>query len=262
MKSLFVLAAGQGSRLRPLTDSVPKCMVPLCGLPLLFWHTRAARKAGMEEITVLGGYRHEKLSADIDRIVINEKYETTNMVSTLFCSEHLWKDEIFVSYGDIVFNSELMSALAAGTADVSVVVDRKWESYWHKRFDDVLADAESLCIGPDGAIESIGQKETDIGNIEGQYIGMIAFRGNGLEAMRGLIEKEKKAHASGQRLICKKRDLSGLYMTDLLQGLIDAGVRVEPVWTDGGWLEIDSPEDLELAEKMSAVENDELRIKR
>ncbi len=91
---------------------------------------------------------------------------------------------------------------------------------------------------------------------------MMSFRGRGLEALRGLIEKEKKAHAMGHSLICPERDLPGLYMTDMLQGLIDAGVRVEPVWTDGGWLEIDSPEDLDLAEGMCAVEDGLLRIKR
>jgi len=48
----FLLAAGVGSRLRPMTDTVPKCMVPLGGRPLLDIWLDALDRAGVDEVLV------------------------------------------------------------------------------------------------------------------------------------------------------------------------------------------------------------------
>ena len=48
----MVLCAGFGTRLRPLTDKVPKPLVPLCGLPLLRYNFALLKNAGVEEIVV------------------------------------------------------------------------------------------------------------------------------------------------------------------------------------------------------------------
>ena len=48
----FLLAAGLGSRLRPLTDSIPKCMVPIGGRPLLDIWLDAFDRAGVSEVMV------------------------------------------------------------------------------------------------------------------------------------------------------------------------------------------------------------------
>lgn len=51
MKAM-ILAAGRGERLRPLTDSLPKPLVPLAGKPLLGWHLERLARAGFEEVVV------------------------------------------------------------------------------------------------------------------------------------------------------------------------------------------------------------------
>jgi mannose-1-phosphate guanylyltransferase len=48
----FLLAAGHGTRLRPLTDSVPKCLVPVCGVPMLRIWLEICRKAGIHDVLV------------------------------------------------------------------------------------------------------------------------------------------------------------------------------------------------------------------
>jgi len=48
----FLLAAGQGTRLRPITDKVPKCLVPICGVPMLKIWMELCRKSGIEEVLV------------------------------------------------------------------------------------------------------------------------------------------------------------------------------------------------------------------
>ena len=51
---IIVLAAGQGTRLRPLTDNIPKCMVPLNGKPLIDYQLDLFKSKSIKEITVVG----------------------------------------------------------------------------------------------------------------------------------------------------------------------------------------------------------------
>ena len=60
MKAI-ILAAGMGSRLKPLTDSMPKCMLEIAGKPLLHHQISTLRRAGVRNIIVVGGYLAECL---------------------------------------------------------------------------------------------------------------------------------------------------------------------------------------------------------
>ena len=57
----FLLAAGNGTRLRPLTDSVPKCLLPICGVPLLEIWLNNCKAAGISEVLVNTHARMEEI---------------------------------------------------------------------------------------------------------------------------------------------------------------------------------------------------------
>ena len=59
----ILLGAGQGTRLRPLTDDRPKCMVEVGGRPLLDWQIRALRAAGVDDIVLVRGYSRSRIQA-------------------------------------------------------------------------------------------------------------------------------------------------------------------------------------------------------
>ena len=61
----FLLAAGLGTRLRPLTDTVPKCLVPIGGEPLLSYWLRLFAKHGVDEVLMNTHYLHEQVEAYI-----------------------------------------------------------------------------------------------------------------------------------------------------------------------------------------------------
>ena len=61
----FLLAAGVGSRLRPLTDTTPKCLVPVGGKPLLDYWMRLFEKHGVDEVFINTHYLHEQVEAYI-----------------------------------------------------------------------------------------------------------------------------------------------------------------------------------------------------
>jgi len=249
---LIILAAGQGTRLRPLTDTRPKCLVELNGLSLLDWQVQTARKVGIEDIIIVGGYMAEQLARPGVKVILNPEFATTNMVYTLFCVESEFGDGFVLSYGDIAYSHHVLQRLLNHTAQISVVVDRLWRDYWELRFEDPLKDAESLRIDADGNIQSIGQIENQIDRIEAQYIGLMAFRNSGVDVLRQTYDVARQADRAGEIPFNSGRSLRQLFMTDLLQGMINMGYPVKPVPVDGEWVEIDSLHDLDLAEQLIA----------
>ena len=71
-----LLAAGLGTRLRPLTDTVPKCLVPIKGKPLLDIWIESLLEAGVERILVNLHYKHELVEDHIAKSVYREQVET------------------------------------------------------------------------------------------------------------------------------------------------------------------------------------------
>ena len=171
---IIVLAAGQGTRLRPLTENVPKCMVPLKGKPLIDYQLDLFKSKSINDITIVGGYLIEKLKSKNVNLITNKVYATTNMVHSLFCAEKELNDDVIISYGDIVYNEKVLQKLIDSNENISIVVDKNWKEYWTARMDDPLVDAETLKI-KDGKIIEIGKKPNHYDDIEGQYIGLIKF---------------------------------------------------------------------------------------
>lgn len=57
----LILAGGKGERLRPLTDTLPKPMVPVCGKPILWHQVQWLKEAGVTDVVFLAGYRWEAI---------------------------------------------------------------------------------------------------------------------------------------------------------------------------------------------------------
>ncbi len=73
----LILAGGQGERLRPLTDSLPKPMVPVCGKPILEYQVEWLKAGGVTDVVFLAGYRWEAIKdyfADGKAFGINAHY--------------------------------------------------------------------------------------------------------------------------------------------------------------------------------------------
>jgi choline kinase len=245
MKAI-VLTAGTGTRLRPYTDDRPKCLVELGGKTLLDRQIAAFRSRDITDVTIVAGYHAERFSGHGYAMIINPRYDSTNMVETLFCARHLMTGDadLIVSYGDIVYEPAVLDALVESAAPVSVVVDRKWRAYWERRFADPLADAETLRLDFDGYILELGKRPGSLEEIEAQYIGLIKFNRSHVPALLRTYENMDR-----ERLY-DGRSFETMFMTSFLQFLIDSAWRVKAVPVNGGWLELDTVGDLNLYEDM------------
>ena len=242
MKAI-ILAAGEGKRLRPLTNKTPKCLVNLFGKSLLQWQIETFRSCQIDDISVVTGYRSELINLPRLKIFQNKKFETTNMVESLFCASQELSEQTIVSYGDIIFEKKVLDKLIQSKADFSVIVDKNWKRYWEIRFDNPLNDVESLKIDTDDNITSIGQKTQKIDEIEGQYIGLMKFQNAGLEKIKKFYEKTKSQSTNNSNPLNPLVSFQQSFMTDFLQGLINDGCKLKAVEIENGWLELDTIND-------------------
>lgn len=235
---LIVLAAGQGTRLRPLTDNIPKCMVPLEGTPLLERQLATAREVGLTDLHVATGYREDVI--DYPGIVkhFNPAYDRTNMVTSLFCAEEIMDDDLIVAYGDIVYQPDVLQGIIDSPHPVSVVVDRGWQRYWAARQEDPLIDAETMKLREDGTIIELGKKPRSLDDIQGQYIGLMKFSRAALAEIRPFY------HGLDHTATYDGKDYPNMYMTSFLQLIADRLMPLHAVFITNGWMEIDAPSDL------------------
>ena len=232
----LILAAGQGSRLRPISDGRPKCLVELNRKPLLEYQLEVFENSGIENVAIVGGYCSDKLKKYNLKFYQNSNFDSTNMVYSLFCAvDFMSEDEdLLISYGDIIYETEVLQTLISSRASLSVVVDYKWKDLWSLRIENPLDDAETLKLAS-GKIYEIGKKPQSYSDIHAQYIGLIKIKAE-------YIYKVKSFWADlVSNLNCDSRTL---YMTDFLQLLIDSGEPVTACAVSGGWLEVDTVEDL------------------
>jgi len=242
MKAI-VLAAGQGTRLRPLTNDIHKCMVEYQNKPIIDYILEAMKECNITDIAVVNGYKKDVLEDYLKNqnlnFYTNKEFEKTNMVSTLFCAKDFMDDDLIISYADIVYKKEILDKLIDSKDDFSVVVDRKWQELWSQRMENPLEDVETLRIN-DGQIVELGKVPNNYADIEGQYIGLIKISKRMLKKVINFyddLDKDK---------IYDGKDFDNMYMTSFIQLIIDNLMYVKPVFIDGGWVEVDSINDLEV----------------
>ena len=214
MKAI-ILAAGEGKRLQPLTNEQPKCMVKLFGLSLIEHQLRVLNECNISDISVVTGHKGNNIKFPNIRYFRNENYKSTNMVETLFCARSELTDSVIVSYGDIVYEKKVLEKLVKSKDDFAIIVDKNWKELWDTRFDDPLADAESLVLDENLFIKEIGQKTSELEKIQGQYIGLMKFQNDALTAIKEFYDNAKKQSKNGKNPLVRI-----LYLPLSFEGMI------------------------------------------
>ena len=127
MTQAIILAAGQGTRLRPITNDRPKCLVPLLGRTLLDRQVDTLNSEGITDIHIATGYRADQIEALGLKCSYNDKYETTNMVESLFSAIEFLrncKEDLIIAYGDIIYKRENLRTLINHDDDVNIMIDK------------------------------------------------------------------------------------------------------------------------------------------
>jgi len=243
-----ILAAGRGSRFGAMTETVPKCMLHFAGKPILHHQLDLLASYGIDDVSIVKGYLGDALVAPDAKVYWNREYASSNMVESLFAAEEALNGGVIVTYADILYDSGFLeTVLASNDSDIGVAVDMRWRDYYEARFDDPFTEAESLIMTTGGMICDIGRSSPSCDDVMAQYVGVIKLNDAGCVALRHLYQRLKGSCPEGWHF--RGRRLSQLYMTDLLQLLIDHGIPVYGIPVANGWLEFDSQADLAKAHR-------------
>jgi choline kinase len=174
----------------------------------------------------------------------------------LCAADHL-PGGFFFSYCDIVYTPDVVARLAAraragDAAPVSLVIDRCWADAYQGRTLHPVSEAElTLLDGQGRQVVSVGKGAVPREKAAGEFIGLAHFSPAGAAALRAVWDH---ALAAGglEAPFGLAPTLRQAYLTDALNALADQGVRLEPVFIDGQWREIDTPQDLAAAQAIVA----------
>ena len=135
MKAI-ILAAGMGTRLRPITNSLPKCLVPVNSKPILEHQLDALAMAGIRDVVLVVGHLAQLLSDKYGasygglniQYVENRLYDQTNNIYSLWLARHHLNSQVLLLEGDLVFEPELLQRLIQ-TPEPDVAIVERWQPY-------------------------------------------------------------------------------------------------------------------------------------
>jgi mannose-1-phosphate guanylyltransferase len=224
----FLLAAGEGTRLRPITESIPKCLVPIRGVPMLSIWLRICREIGVDEV-VINLHAHAKaVRRFLDQsdhgvgIRIIEEQTLLGSAGTLRANRS-WlasEESFWIFYADVLNRADLQGMLRlheqrkpAATLGVYEVPDPQ--------------RCGIVSSGPDGVIDQFVEKpENPIGNLA--FAGLMIGTPVMLDGIPDQIPADIGTHVlpklAGRMLAFPIRD----YLIDI--GSIDNYQRAQNTW--------------------------------
>jgi phosphoenolpyruvate phosphomutase len=245
MKAIIV-AAGPGSRLNPLTNERPKCLLQVGGKTILERALESLRENGIKRIAVVRGYCSQLIDYPNITYYENPNYRENNILRSLFYAEREMNDDFIFSYSDIIYNSEIVAKLIECEAEIAITVDVNWLQRYDGRDLHPVSEAELVKVENDKVVK-IGKEVVRPDEAHGEFIGLAKFTRAGAESMRTAYHRiaEERPTAPFQHAA----SLEKAYMTDMIQELVDNGSLAQNIDIKGGWMEIDTPQDFERAQR-------------
>jgi choline kinase len=237
----MVLAAGAGRRLQPLTDDLPKTLLPVAGdVTILDIALANLGAVGITDVVVVTGFAAQAINdraADLERrhgvaleLVFNEKAEIWNNAYSLWCAREFFSQGVLLCNGDTVHPVSVeQTVLSARGPDVLLAMDDQKS----------LAEEEmKIVLGADGTMQRIN-KAIEPSTAAGEYIGVTLIEPAAADPLASALEATWR------------RD-PGLYYEDGYQELVDRGgkVHVAPIGVVE-WVEVDNHDDLARAREIA-----------
>ena len=225
----IVLVAGVGWRLKPYTETTPKCLMEIGGKSLLQRYLEAFVALGLSEIVLVVGHLKERVMAEAARgpaeadvrFVVNEQFTRGNILS-LWHARHEFDDDILVMDGDVLFPRELLARVIASPHANAIAVD--------ERFQDTGEEQKVVC--EDGWVVEVTKKVGGDPRVRGEAVGILRLSADAAEVLRGILEEFIETGKDSQEYEDAFRELAA----EVPIGLVEIG--------DLPWVEIDFEEDM------------------
>jgi L-glutamine-phosphate cytidylyltransferase len=247
---VIILAGGLSSRLYPITNNMPKCMLSINDKTIIQRQLDVFAEFSINDIVVVTGYCKEIIvnnHTDL-KFIDDSEYKVPGIVRGLFCAEKEMDGGFIFSYSDIVFSRDILEKLLEIEGDIVLTVDTDWEKHYEGRIKHPLPEAE-LVKAKNRKVVKIGKDVVKINEAQGEFIGLAKFTDKGTkiikEVYHDLLSKYKKEDP-----FQNAKEFQRAYLTDFIQELVNRNIEIKTANINSVWTEIDTDEDLERAKKI------------
>jgi L-glutamine-phosphate cytidylyltransferase len=246
MKAI-IIGAGRGRRLMPTTADTPKCFAEVQGRRLLDWALQAFADAGIKDICFIGGYQIDKVRRDYPQFVFrhNAGWEHNNILLSLMHAEDAMDEGFVCCYSDILFTRDVVRGVLDHPAEIALSVDTRWLERYQHRTQHPPDDAEKVTVH-NGQVTRIHRGIVPV-EAHGEYTGVAKFTPAGAAALRDHFHRAREKFAG--KPFREAAVFEKAYFIHLLQEMIEAGVTMAHADTPGDYMEVDTQEDFELAQR-------------
>lgn len=229
IEDAIVLSAGQGSRLLPVTATIPKCLIEIGGKTVLERQLAALAAAGLKRALVVTGYRHEQVAEVLSRpqpLEVEARFNPFWAVASSIGSVWIARDRLRAPFcllnGDTLFDPEILQAALAAPAPLVGLVVEPIEA---ASYDDMLVRVENGSVG--AVSKALPEDEATH-----RSLGLVL-------AARGYDD-----YADELEALIAERNGAGAYHHDILDRLARRWKVAAIERAAGFWQEIDRPEDI------------------
>ena len=226
----ILLCAGLGSRLLPLTADRPKCLIEVGGRTILEHQVDALRAAGVGGITVVGGYRFDRLEAfaggrwgegDRPELVLNPFYAISSSIGSVWAARHRLAGRFCLLNGDTIYDPALVAdGLGRLRPGVNLFVEPA-----------AVPDVDDMLVRLDGdRIIAVG-KDLPPAMAHHRSLGFVA--GDGQDGYLSALDH-----------VIREVDGVQSFHHAVIDRLAHEGHVHAVPFADGLWTEIDRPEDI------------------
>jgi len=259
MKAIIV-AAGIGSRLGELGKDTPKSLIDVNGQSILERQISVLKKLGISDITVIIGPHAEKFTFKNISFIQDKNYLEHDILSSLMLARSIMHDDIIISYGDVIFDEQVLQSLINFKGSIGLGIDLDWEKNYDEKEQELKQEASTVQIKNNICTKIVDGRELSKSKIKddskpsdhkkqklGEFVGLMILTKQGSIIFIKRYEELINYHIGSFH---EASSISQAYFTDMFQELIDNDIEILPIPVQGKWCEIDTIEDLKRAENM------------
>jgi choline kinase len=176
----IILAAGVGSRLRPLTDHRPKCLLEVGGRTLIDHQVATLQRYGITDVVVVVGYCGDQIRRHLGgrvRYIDNERYESTNSLYSLWLAREDLLSGALILNSDVFAQPLLFDRLLQSVASDAILVER----------GDAF-EAEDMKVMLNGSYVVDFGKDLSRERAHAHNVGVAKFSGEGASRLADCLE--------------------------------------------------------------------------
>lgn len=238
--SAIIPAAGKHHdiALQTLLKDTPLCMLDINGKSILQRNVESLKKVGIDKINVVVGYNSDKINLDGIKKIKTQNYETTGAVYSIMAAEKYMDNKTIIVYSDILFEEDILERLVKREEDIVLVIDSSYQenkkdnkTYYNKVRTKILP-IQDIRVYRESKNNEILEIGSNVLEATHEFVGMILFSKKGIKLFKKCFNElvEKDRFETGE-------------LNDLIQYMINKGIKINCLEIHKGWTEVQTFED-------------------